>query len=134
MKNATRKPEPDVRPEYDFKAGVRGRYAGTEVLSMNQKTAIPDPILSDEDHAQALARIDRLWGSPEGTPEAKTLTLLVAAVEAYESKHHPIGPATSGVPVEAVAPEEEAEIRRRHADPAEKAAPYRKARKDLGLG
>jgi len=69
------------------------------VLSMNQKTAIPDPILSDEDHAQALARIDRLWGSPEGTPEAETLEVLVTLVEAYEAKHHPIDPPD---PVEAI--------------------------------
>jgi len=37
------------------------------------------------------------------------------------------------IPVEAVPPEEAAEIRRRHADPAEKPVPYRQARKSLGL-
>ena len=48
------------------------------------------PIRNDDDHALALARLGELWGSPEGTPEAEALDVLVTLVEAYESKHHAI--------------------------------------------
>jgi len=48
------------------------------------------PIRNDDDHAQALAQIEDLWGSPEGSPEADGLEVLVALVEAYEAAHHTI--------------------------------------------
>jgi HTH-type transcriptional regulator/antitoxin HigA len=48
------------------------------------------PIRNDKDHARALARIEKLWGSRRGTPEAETLEVLVTLVDAYEAKHHAI--------------------------------------------
>lgn len=57
------------------------------------------PIRNDEDHARALARIEELWGSPEGSPQSETLEVLVTLVDAYEAKHHAIDPPN---PVEAI--------------------------------
>ncbi|MBM4394445.1 MAG: transcriptional regulator [Deltaproteobacteria bacterium] len=48
------------------------------------------PIRNDEDHGRALARIEELWGSPQGTPEAEALEVLVTLVDAYEAQHHAI--------------------------------------------
>lgn len=54
------------------------------------------PIRNDEDHARALARIADLWGSPEGSPEAEALAVLVTQVVAYEATHHAIAPPGPG--------------------------------------
>jgi HTH-type transcriptional regulator/antitoxin HigA len=48
------------------------------------------PIRSDEDHAEALAEIERLWGAPVGSPEGDKLDVLATLVEAYEEKRWPI--------------------------------------------
>lgn len=48
------------------------------------------PIRTDEDHRAALAEIDRLWGSPEDTPEGDRLDVLITLVGAYEDKHYPV--------------------------------------------
>jgi HTH-type transcriptional regulator / antitoxin HigA len=50
------------------------------------------PIRNDEDHRAALAEIERLWDSPEGTPEGDKLDALVALVEAYEEWRWPLEP------------------------------------------
>lgn len=50
------------------------------------------PIRNDDDHLQALADIDRLWGAPPGTEDADDLEVLVTLVDAYEAQHHPIDP------------------------------------------
>jgi HTH-type transcriptional regulator/antitoxin HigA len=57
------------------------------------------PIRNDEDHAQALAEIERLWGAPDGSPEAESLEVLVTLVDAYEARHHRVDPPD---PVEAI--------------------------------
>lgn len=57
------------------------------------------PIHNDDDHSRALYEIERLWGSPEGTPEADALEVLVTLVDAYEAKHHAIDPPD---PIEAI--------------------------------
>ncbi len=57
------------------------------------------PIRNDEDHARALAEIERLWGAPEGSAEAEALEVLVTLVDAYETKHHRIDPPD---PIEAI--------------------------------
>jgi HTH-type transcriptional regulator/antitoxin HigA len=48
------------------------------------------PIRTDRDHRAALAEIERLWGSPEGTEEGDKLDILVTLVENYEEKRWPI--------------------------------------------
>lgn len=48
------------------------------------------PIHSDEDHAAALAEIERLWGAPVGSPEGDKLDVLATLIEAYEEKRWPI--------------------------------------------
>lgn len=50
------------------------------------------PIRSTRDLRDALARIDALWGAKSGTPESDELDVLADLVEAYENRHHPIGP------------------------------------------
>lgn len=50
------------------------------------------PIQSETDYEAALAEIDRLWGSPFGSPEGAKLDALVTLVEAYEEKYYPILP------------------------------------------
>jgi HTH-type transcriptional regulator/antitoxin HigA len=57
------------------------------------------PIHNDDDHGRAMAEIERLWGAPEGSPEAEQLDVLVTLVNAYEAEQHPIGPPD---PIEAI--------------------------------
>lgn len=48
------------------------------------------PIRNDEDHAEALSEIERLWGAPVGSPDGDKLDVLATLIEAYEEKHWPI--------------------------------------------
>lgn len=57
------------------------------------------PIRTEADYDRALAAIDRLWGSKQGTPNGDTLDVLLVLVEDYEAKHHPIDPPD---PIEAI--------------------------------
>lgn len=50
------------------------------------------PIRNETDYDVALAEVDRLWGSPYGSPEGERLDVLITLIEAYEEKHHPILP------------------------------------------
>lgn len=52
------------------------------------------PIRTEEEHAAALAEIERYFHREpeEGTPEADRFDLLTLLIESYEEKHHPIGP------------------------------------------
>lgn len=56
-------------------------------------------IKTEEDHHQALARIERMMEAEKGTDDADELELLTALVEMYEERHFPIGPPD---PVEAI--------------------------------
>lgn len=57
------------------------------------------PIRTEDDYDAALQEIDRLWGSPFGSPEGEKMDVLVTLVEAYEEKHYPIPPPD---PIEAI--------------------------------
>jgi HTH-type transcriptional regulator/antitoxin HigA len=48
------------------------------------------PVRNDADHREAMAEIERLWGAPEGSPQADQLEVLVTLVNAYETEHHRI--------------------------------------------
>src|SRR5215470_19354527 len=48
------------------------------------------PIRTDDEHRQALAEIEQLWGAAEGTPEGDKLDILVTLVEAYEEQRWPL--------------------------------------------
>ena len=50
------------------------------------------PIKTEKDHEKALKTIERLWGSPEGSPKGNLLDVLIALAEAYEHTHYPIDP------------------------------------------
>jgi HTH-type transcriptional regulator/antitoxin HigA len=50
------------------------------------------PIVTDEDHREALKEIDRLWDAGDGTPEAARLDAIVTLVVAYEQKRWPVEP------------------------------------------
>lgn len=50
------------------------------------------PIRNVRDHAEALRKIERLWGARRGTSDADELEVLVTLVDAYEAKRHPIDP------------------------------------------
>ncbi|MBA3700421.1 MAG: transcriptional regulator [Planctomycetes bacterium] len=54
------------------------------------------PIRTARDLREALARMEALWGAKPGTPDGDELDVLADLVEAYENRHHPIGPG-SGV-------------------------------------
>lgn len=49
------------------------------------------PILTEADYAAALARVDELMDAEAGSSEGDELDILVDLVEAYESKHEPMG-------------------------------------------
>lgn len=50
----------------------------------------PFPIRTDEDLARAYIHIDRLWGSPVGSPDGDVLDRWLELVEAYEKEFHAI--------------------------------------------
>ena len=50
------------------------------------------PIRNDEDHAAAVAEIERLWGAPAGSPEGDRLEVLATLVSAYEDERWSIVP------------------------------------------
>ena len=49
------------------------------------------PIRTARDLKEALVRIETLWGAKSGTSKGDELDVLADLVEAYESRHHPIG-------------------------------------------
>ena len=57
------------------------------------------PIRNDEDLKKAFRRLEKIFQAEEGTAQADERDVLVALVEAYESKHYDFGPAD---PVEAI--------------------------------
>ncbi len=50
------------------------------------------PIKSERDYRRALAEVAKLMDARPGTPEGDRLDVLAALVEAWEEKHHAIGP------------------------------------------
>jgi HTH-type transcriptional regulator/antitoxin HigA len=57
------------------------------------------PIRNDDDLRAAFNRLEAIFQSTEGAPEADEMEVLVALIESYENKHYPVGPAD---PVEAI--------------------------------
>lgn len=57
------------------------------------------PIRTEADHEEAIAEVERLWGSPSGTPEGDRLDILATLIDVYEAKQHPIDPPD---PIEAI--------------------------------
>jgi HTH-type transcriptional regulator / antitoxin HigA len=57
------------------------------------------PIRSEQDYEDALAEIERLWGSASGTPEGDRLDVMATLVDAYESQRYPMDPPD---PIEAI--------------------------------
>ncbi|MEM9524856.1 MAG: transcriptional regulator [Pseudomonadota bacterium] len=58
-------------------------------MPLDDRIAIT-PIRGSEDHAQALAAIERLWGAEPGTEKGDLLDVLVDLVEHYEEHNFPI--------------------------------------------
>lgn len=50
------------------------------------------PIRAAQEHRKALAEIERMWDSPDNSPDADRLEVLVMLVEAYEKVACPIEP------------------------------------------
>jgi HTH-type transcriptional regulator/antitoxin HigA len=50
------------------------------------------PIKTERDYAEAVKRIEELWGAKKDSPEGDEFDLLVTLVESYEMKHFPIAP------------------------------------------
>lgn len=48
------------------------------------------PIRSESDYERALRRVEALWGSPSGSPQADELEVLVTLIEAHERQHYPL--------------------------------------------
>ncbi|MGP0059286.1 MAG: helix-turn-helix domain-containing protein [Beijerinckiaceae bacterium] len=48
------------------------------------------PIITDEDHARALAAVEALWDAPEGSVESYELDALATLIDAYERKRWPV--------------------------------------------
>jgi len=57
------------------------------------------PIRKPRDYRAAMVEIERLWGSPSGTPQGDRLDVLATLVDAYEAKHYPMDPPD---PIEAI--------------------------------
>lgn len=50
------------------------------------------PIKTEQDYAEAINRIEELWGADKDSPDGDELDILVTLVESYEMKHYPIAP------------------------------------------
>ena len=57
------------------------------------------PIKNEKDYSKALAEIEMLWGSEEGTKSGDKLDILLVLAEGYEDKYHQISPPD---PIEAI--------------------------------
>ncbi len=57
------------------------------------------PIRSEADYEQALAEVEKLWGSASGTADGDRLDVLATLIDAYETEHFPIDPPD---PIEAI--------------------------------
>ena len=44
----------------------------------------------DADHEAALCELERLWGAPDGSPEADRLGVLALIIDDYERRAHPL--------------------------------------------
>ena len=53
-------------------------------------------IRSQEDLAEAMERMNALWGAAPGTPEGDELDILALVIADYEKKHTPPMPALTG--------------------------------------
>lgn len=50
------------------------------------------PIRNKLDYEDALDEVERLWGTPVGTPDGDRLDILVTLIDAYESAEYPFNP------------------------------------------
>jgi HTH-type transcriptional regulator/antitoxin HigA len=57
------------------------------------------PIRTKADYKNALAEVERLWGSKSGTLKGDRLDVLATLIDAYETEHYPMEPPD---PVEAI--------------------------------
>ena len=57
------------------------------------------PIRTEEDYGDAMAEIERLWGSASGTPDGDRLDVLATLIDAYEARSYPMDPPD---PIEAI--------------------------------
>ena len=57
------------------------------------------PIRSKVDYKNALAEVERLWGSKSGTPKGDRLDVLATLIDVYETQHFPMDPPD---PIEAI--------------------------------
>jgi HTH-type transcriptional regulator/antitoxin HigA len=53
------------------------------------KTGIK-PIRSEDDHEEALAEVERLWGAKSGTPAGDRLDVLATLIDVYENENYPM--------------------------------------------
>jgi len=57
------------------------------------------PIRTEADYEDAIAQVERLWGSRSGTPDGDRLDVLATLIEVYEARHYPMDPPD---PIEAI--------------------------------
>ncbi|MDG9872648.1 transcriptional regulator [Pseudomonas juntendi] len=57
------------------------------------------PIRNEDDPRAAFQRLEAIFQSEAGTPEADEMEVLVTLIEVYENRHYPIHPAN---PIEAI--------------------------------
>lgn len=57
------------------------------------------PIRNEDDLRAAFQRLEAIFQSEAGTPEAEEMEVLVTLIEVYENRHYPIHPAN---PIEAI--------------------------------
>jgi len=57
------------------------------------------PIRSKVDYKNALAEVERLWGSKSGTPKGDRLDVLATLIDVYETRYFPMDPPD---PIEAI--------------------------------
>jgi len=48
------------------------------------------PIRNERDYEQALRRVEKLWDSPDDSPQSDELGILATLIDAYEHENYPI--------------------------------------------
>ena len=51
-----------------------------------------EPLRTEMEYQEALAKLEELWGAKTGTAQGDRLDMLATLIDAYEAEHYPMDP------------------------------------------